>query len=635
MEDLVIGIDLGTTNCCVSLYRNGNSKVLENDSGDRLTPSFVFYTNLGVPTVGKHARQQAESNPENGIYVIKRLIGKKYDEASIQHKLNSLPFQMEFNSSYDPIIVIKQGNQIIKKSPQELCSIILQKLKNDVEKKMGVEVNKVIITVPAYFNVLQREATLAAAQSAGFTVLKLLNEPTAAALTYYNEKDTSETNYSLVYDLGGGTFDVAILKRKGHDIEIICVNGDTNLGGQDIDNLLIDYISDKLRKSYNFEAKEKDEHCILRNKCEEAKKSLSFFEEITITLIGLVENQRKVEIHLKREELETIADDLFQRTIQIVDECVKTSKIPKNSIDEVILSGGSTRIPKIQTVLSDYFEKKKLNTFVNPDECVAEGAAIQAAMVSKNPEQSITKIQMSEVIPLSIGTGDQVGRMRFLINRNTPIPAFGTVTLNTAKRNQTSALINVYEGERTNVQDNRFLGKMTIENLTPAPPRHCTVNISVNVDENGILRVSAQEVKQHGENSKEIKINYVRGNRSQGEIKNTLTDAEECKDKDECFIRFAEKKRYLINYCESYLYNLIAKNIIDKYRNIYESCKETKKKVKLLNLEEENVIEKLIINTRMQCEEIAKEHNFEFMPKSINVTTDLSDDFLRNLNLNN
>ncbi|KAJ3659864.1 hypothetical protein Zmor_011527 [Zophobas morio] len=615
MEDLVIGIDLGTTNSCVSVYLNNQAKVLENDSGDRLTPSFVFFCDSDTVVVGEHAKGLAVNTPKNGIFALKRLIAKKYGEARIQHKLSCLPFQMESSSSNDPVIVLKSQNRILKKTPEELCSIILGKLKKNVEDKFGEEVNKVVITVPAYFNVTQREATLAAAKIAGFSVLKLLNEPTAAALIYYHENKCTETNYSLVYDLGGGTFDVAILKKSGHNIETISVNGDTNLGGQDFDNLLVDYVSEKLKILYNFNPKKREEDLfILREKCVAAKKTLSFVEQTTITLNGFVENHRKVDIPLKREEFETIANDLFKRTIRIVDNCVKASEISKDAIDEVILSGGSTRIPKIQNMLSDYFEGKKLNKFVNPDECVAEGAAIQAAMLSKNSKQKITKIRLIDVIPLSIGIDNAVDQMVFLIKRNTSRPAFGTSTFITGENNQASALISVYEGERANVNNNRLLGKLTLSDLTPAPPGQCRVNISMKVDENGILTVSAQEERQHGENSKELKINYDRDIRTEDEIRNTLTDAEECKKEDERFIRFAKKKSYLINYCQKCLYNFDAKNITEKYRSIYEACKETKKKAELLNLQEEDIVEELITNIRLQCEQIVKEHNFEFMP---------------------
>ncbi|KAJ3659863.1 hypothetical protein Zmor_011526 [Zophobas morio] len=627
MEDLVIGIDLGTTNCCASVYLNDQTKVLENDSGQRITPSFVFFTDLDTVLVGEHAKGMAESKPKNGIYALKRLIGKKYGEAKIQHKLNYLPFQIESNSSDDPVIVIQQQNKILKKTPQELCTVILEKLKKDVEKKLEQEVNKVVITVPAYFNIIQREATLAAAKDAGFTVLKLLNEPTAAALIYYHENNSSESNYSLVYDLGGGTFDVAVLKRNKHNIEIVCVNGDTNLGGQDFDNLLVDYVSEKLKELYNFDPKERDEDVtILRDKCVAAKKTLSFVEQTTISLISFVENQRKVDIHLKREEFENIANDLFRRTIQIVDNCLKDSEIPKDTIDEVILSGGSTRIPKIQNMLSDYFEGKKLNKFVNPDECVAEGAAIQAAMLSKNSKQKITKIRLTDVIPLSIGTEDLVNRMVFLIKRNTSTPASGTSTFTTTAHNQSGVLITIYEGERSNVKNNRILGEMTLTDLTPAPPGECKVTISLDVDESGILTVSAQEQRQHGENSKELKINYVRGIRSEEEVKNTLTDAEESKEEDERFERFAERNSYLIRYCEGCLYNLDAKNIREKYRSIYEACRETRNKAVLLNPQEEDIVEELTKNIKTQCEHIVKELNFDCMPHFIDIA-----DLLKNI----
>ncbi|RZC38140.1 HSP70 and/or MreB Mbl domain containing protein [Asbolus verrucosus] len=446
-------------------------------------------------------------------------------------------------------VYISSKSQIIKKSPQDLCTCILEKLKSDAESKLGHPVNKAVITVPAYFNIAQREVTLAAASQAGFTVLKLLNEPTAAALSYYYENRCSDgESFSLVYDLGGGTFDVAILSRKNSDINILGVDGDTHLGGHDFDNLLVEYVCQILITKYNYNPKSDRRNMRrLNNECEETKKILSVVEETTIILTAFLTNPNTIEIPITRKEFEKMGDHYFKKTIDIVDRCLKKTNLTKDDIKEVILSGGSTRIPKIQSMICDYFNGKTLNRFINPDECVAEGAALQAAMLSKDPSQRISHIKVTDVAALSLGISNFVDLMTFLIKRNTPIPTSNTTKRITVYNNQTNMTFDIYEGERADAKKNHFLGFLEICELTPTPPGQCSVSVTMSIDQNGILTVTATETVSN--KTKNVKIVYTRGYRSDSEVKNVVVDARENEEEDERFRKFADMKGYLIKYC--------------------------------------------------------------------------------------
>ncbi|KAJ3666536.1 hypothetical protein Zmor_001974 [Zophobas morio] len=362
MDDIVIGIDLGTTNSFISVYTRGRIRILENERGARVTPSFIYFPPEGGTVIGEYAKTMSLQKPENSIYEMKRLIGRQFDDTYI--------------------------------------------------KKLST-----------YFNVTQREVTLTAAKDAGFTVLKLLNEPTAAALAYYFVNDITENHISLVYDFGGGTFDVAILEKKTDNVEVLCVNGDTQLGGHDLDNCILDYIVEVLRTDYRYNTKiDPDTKRRLRNKCEVAKKDLSSANEAFITINGMVPKHPRIIITLTRDVFEEKVSKLFKKTIDILHNCLVESKISKQSIQEVILCGGSTRIPKIQEMVSEYFGHKKLNKSVHPDECVAEGAALQAAMLSINKKQDIKQLKMVDVLPLSLGFSSLGSEMVVIIRRNTKLP---------------------------------------------------------------------------------------------------------------------------------------------------------------------------------------------------------------------
>jgi heat shock protein 1/8 len=542
------------------------------------------------------------------ISEIKRFIGKTYQEINLQNKLQYFSFKVEDDFD-DPIIVIQGENKVLKKTPQEISTIILQKIKTDVEAKIGT-VDKAVITVPAYFNTSQREATLKAATDAGFTVFKLLNEPNAAALSYFFKNNVDDECYSLIYDLGGGTFDVSILKKTLNNIDIICVDGDTSLGGKDLDNLIVDYVCEKLKNAYGYDPKS-DRRTMRRmqNECETAKKTLSFTTETSIILEAFVKGHDKVEIDITKKQFEEMGEKLFKRTIEIVTRCVNNSGIAKDKIKHVVLAGGSSRIPKIQELLSAYFDGKTLNKSGNFDECVAEGAALQAAMFSCNSEQRVDKIKITDVIPLSLGTLVNCGEMYFILKKNTPIPTSNSYNFVTVFGNQCSVSFEIFEGERLEANKNRLLHKLTLDNLTPAPPRQCKVILTMNIDQNGILTIEAKE--QYHNNVKEVKISYARGTQSDKEIETVLLDTTNHEAEDQRFMTFAKKKNYLRNYCESAKYNF--EELLRKDDKVYELCKNTLDRLESLQVGNEDIIEELTKKIKQKCDPIKKKFGFKYM----------------------
>ncbi|XP_063922938.1 heat shock 70 kDa protein-like isoform X2 [Zophobas morio] len=616
MGDLAIGIDLGTTNCCVSIYMNNKVKIVENKLGKRVTPSFIYFEPTGGVCVGKHAKTMAPRDSSNGIYEIKRLVGRKFDDIQLQKSLQYFPFKVSSDSSNSPIISVTQNAVVVEKSPQELYTILLKELKKDAEEKFGESINKVVITVPAYFNVTQREITFAAAKKAGFTVLKLQNEPTAAALAYYYEMDLQVTHRCLVYDLGGGTFDVAILESRCDNVEVIAVAGDSQLGGQDFDACILEYICEQLKNKYGYDpALDPDDKRTLRQKSEKAKKELSILDQSVITLKGMVPQHPKIVITITRKQFEIMADKLFKKTIDILDRCLNESKFSKESIDEVILCGGSTHIPKIQEMLAIYFDGKQLNKCVNPDECVAEGAALQAAMLSTSKRQKIDRLEMVDVVPLSIGFSSMCDEMVFTIKRGSKLPTSESHLYVSSYGDSSTISAGIYEGERTDVRKNRRLATLSISNLTPAPSGQQEVIFTLSIDTNGILTAKAEDT--FGENVKELKIDYTGGDRSDAEIKNTLLDAAKNRIEDEKFVEFVKYKRYLIRYCMSVVHNLETRKLVKNHKKMYKFCASTVLEAYLREMDQESEVKELIEKCKELCESVVQDHQFEFMPADI------------------
>jgi heat shock protein 1/8 len=539
---------------------------------------------------------------------IKRFIGKTYQEISLQNNLQYFSFKVEDDCN-NPIIVIQGESKVLKKTPQEITTTILQKIKTDVETKVGT-IDKAVITVPAYFNTNQREATLVAAKEAGVTVLKLLNEPNAAALSYFFKNNVDNECYSLVYDLGGGTFDVSILKKTLNNIQVICVDGDTSLGGKDLDNLIVNYVCEKLKNEYKYNPKS-DRRTMRRmqNECEEAKKSLSFSTDTTILFEAFVKGHDKVEIDFTRKQFEEMGQKLFKRTIEIVKRCVDNSGLAKDKIKHVILAGGSSRIPKIQELLSAYFDGKTLDKSSNFEECVAEGAALQAAMFSCNSDQRVDKIKITDVIPLSLGTEIAYNEMNFVLKKNTPIPASGSYKTTNMFGNQKAVSLKIFEGERLEAKKNRLLHKFTLDNLTPAPPRQSNIIVAMNIDQNGILTIEAKEMYRN--NIKEVKINYARCTRSDNEIEKVLLDSTNNEAEDQRFMICAKKKTLLRRYCISAMYNF--EMLLRKDDKIYELCKNTLERLESLQVGNEDIIEELTKKIKQKCDPIKKKFGFKYM----------------------
>ncbi|KAH8892492.1 heat shock protein 70 [Thozetella sp. PMI_491] len=545
-----VGIDLGTTFSCVAVFRDDRCDIIANDMGNRTTPSFVAFTDT-ERLIGDAAKNQVAMNPENTVFDAKRLIGRKFNDVEVQADMKHFPFKI-IERGGKPVIEVSFKGEKKTFTPEEISAMVLTKMRETAEAYLGGTVNNAVVTVPAYFNDSQRQATKDAGLIAGLNVLRIINEPTAAAIAYGLDKKVEGERNVLIFDLGGGTFDVSLLTIEEGIFEVKSTAGDTHLGGEDFDNRLVNHFVNEFKRKYKNKDITSNARSLrrLRTACERAKRTLSSSAQTSIEIDSLFEG---IDFYtsITRARFEELCQDLFRSTLQPVDRVLTDAKIDKSQVHEVVLVGGSTRIPRIQKLITDYFNGKEPNKSINPDEAVAYGAAVQAAILSGDTSsKSTSEILLLDVAPLSLGIETAGGMMTKLIPRNTTIPTKKSEVFSTFSDNQPGVLIQVYEGERQRTKDNNLLGKFELTGIPPAPRGVPQIEVTFDLDANGIMNVSALE-KGTGKTN-QIVITNDKGRLSKEDIERMLAEAEKFKEEDEAEGRRVAAK----NGLESYAYSL-------------------------------------------------------------------------------